>query len=101
MEPPLFIWEPNNLEVFISRQSLEDYVEVPDVNAGTAYDSDGRLLRLRVENDRIVVEDAEPVATHQSDLADALRQALRATNADFAVDAPLRDLVRLALQRFG
>ena len=101
MEPPLFIWEPNDLLVFGSRSSLEDYVEVPDVDVGTAYDSEGRLLRLRVDNERIVVEDAEELAAHQAELTDALRQALRAIGTEPPPNALLRDLVRLTLVALG
>jgi hypothetical protein len=101
MEPPLFIWEPNDLLVFGSRSALEAYVEVPDVDVGTAYDAAGRLLRIGVENDRVVVEDAEVVATHQSALADALRRALRAAGTEPPLDGSLPELARLACSTLG
>jgi hypothetical protein len=100
MEPPLFVWEPNDLIVFDSASALQAYVEVPDADVGVAYDAVGRLLRLRVENDRVVVAAAEAVATHQADLSEALTEALQAVGRAVPSDAELSDLVRLAHATF-
>jgi hypothetical protein len=102
MNPPLFIWEPNDLMAFDSARALEAFVEPPDVDAGRAFDATGRLLSVTAEGGRTVVRDAEPVASHQEELHTALVTALDGLDGGENVrEASLEELVAIAAARLA
>jgi len=85
LEPPIFIWDPNDLSAFESAEAAGKYLEAVDVETGVykaAYDAQGRLLKLlTVKNDRplmggkvVRVEAAEEEPTHGADLDEILRK---------------------------
>jgi hypothetical protein len=85
---------------FGSAEALEAYVEPPDVDAGRAFDSTGRLLSFAAEGRRTVVCDAEAVPSHQDELRIALVTALTEAEGEVVRSASLDELVALAAARF-
>jgi hypothetical protein len=100
MEPPLFVWEPNDLIAFESAAALEAYVEPADVDSGRAFDATGRLLSVTAEGTRTVVRDAEAEALHREELRTALVTALTESEGEQVRSATLEELVALAATRF-
>jgi hypothetical protein len=100
MEPPLFLWEPNDLLAFKSADALEAFVEPYDVDAGRAFDATGRLLSVTAVGNRTAVRAAEVVASHQDELRVALVTALAPTQGERVRSASLEELARLAADRY-
>ena len=113
LRPPIIVWEPRNIELFASIERACEYLEPPDVNAGTptAYDSEGRRLTLQVvevpvrafgralwhvRRVRVVDCQREPLDAHE--LRTILATALGVGPAD---TRPLAELVTAAQERFG
>jgi hypothetical protein len=100
MKPPIFLWEPNDLLVFNSAEAAEGWIEWQDVDEGTVYDSEGRLLQLflvedprneAIESSRfswfrirhppsVKIRKMEDEPTHQAELREAILQAFAAIN---------------------
>jgi len=66
MRPPIFVYEPNDLDVFESVEAAERYIEPIDVKNDefTFFDSEGRVLNASVVIDtkgieRTVIDDTE------------------------------------------
>jgi len=104
MKPPIFVYEPNDLDVFESVRLAERYLEPPDVLDGaySAYDSEGRLLKLGVSDDgmRVVIHPGEPVPEHAQELRAAIIVLLSAVGVSrqWLDSASLPDLVHKALE---
>jgi hypothetical protein len=90
MKAPIIIFG-DDLYVFKNAQAAEAYLESPDVSSGlyTAFDSEGRLLRLHagstsdpagplsiVDVGRVRITDSEPAPTHQEELRKRLYKYL-------------------------
>lgn len=101
MQPPLFVWEPNELLAFETVEALEGFIEPPDVDSGRAFDAEGRLLSVQAERGRTVVREAESQPSHQDELRAALITALADAEGDGVRSAPLDELVALGVARFA
>jgi hypothetical protein len=122
MKPPIFVYEPRDLDVFDSVEAAEQYLEPIDVqhNRFVAYDSESRLLALSVMTkptrpnifdillyrpsviEHVVIKEAESEPSHQ----DQLRQILAAylsifgENSDWLEGASLEELVDKSFERY-
>jgi len=107
MRAPIFVWQPNELLAFSSVEEAEGFVEPYDVNEGTTYDADGRLLVFELEGDghfwqrRVVLRARESQPTHDKDLRLAILQASEAAGAKAEPSASLEQLVEEAHARFS
>jgi len=100
MRPPIFVWEPNDLLVFDSVDRAEAFTEPPDIDVGTAYDAEGRLLVFETDGRRTFLREREPEPTHEQELRNAIAQASLAVGLELDRSAPLEELVAAALARF-
>jgi hypothetical protein len=106
MRPPIFYWEPNEMIVYDSVESATSSTEPYDVDEGTVYDADGRLLAFetdrpgRVWEKRVVLRECESEPTHEPELRVAIMQALRIAGIGFDPSAPLGQLTDAAYDRF-
>ncbi len=104
MKAPIFVYETNNLDVFESVSAAERYVEPPDVLSGvfSAYDSEGRLLKLAVSADgrRVVVQPGESIPQHVQELVTIITAFLAAVGvpSEWLGSASLPELVNKALE---
>ncbi len=46
MKPPIIVIEGDDIAIYQSIEEVEQHIEPPDISAGVAYDSEGRLLKL-------------------------------------------------------
>lgn len=83
MEPPIFVWEPNDLNSFASAEAAERYIEPYDVDELEVYDAVGRKLRFETRGDwgfmkepDVVLVEVEKTPTHQERLRRVLVTAL-------------------------
>ena len=106
MKPPIIISEQNDLEVYKTIENAILDLEAIDVinKAYVAYDSEGRLLRLYVNDPnlplwgkeiRILIEEAENIPTHMAELEELLARHLEYINIpkDWISKATLEELV--------
>lgn len=120
MKPPIFVWEPNDMMAFESVRAVEGWVEWQDVDEGTVFDSEGRLLELYLvqdprneanENRRFAwfrikhppavrVRSLEDEPGHKEELRSALLEAFSATGDAKAADARLEELSSAAAEKF-
>ena len=104
MEPPIFVWEPNDLSVFATVEAAQRYIEPYDTDVYEVYDADGRKLRFETrgtegfmkEPDVVLVE-AEETPRHQEQLRGVLVSAL---GKSISGSEPLEVLVSEAALRF-
>lgn len=119
MKPPIIIDENGDLGFFKSITDAERYMEPIDVRNQeyVAYDSEGRRLDLRVEEEvvtewlglkkttrgRVRIVQAEERATHTEELKNMLRVFLEKLGAppDSLHSATLQDLIAAGTQRMG
>ncbi len=94
------MWEPNELLVFDSVERAETWTEPPDVDAGVAYDAEGRLLGFQTDGHRTFLHEREPEPTHEQELRTAIVQASLAVGTKLDASAPTRQLVEEAVARF-
>ena len=78
IKAPIVVTEPGDADVFETVEAAERYVEHYDVGCLTAYDSEGRLLRLLPTTPRITIEAAEWTPNHVEQARDVLLQFLQA-----------------------
>ena len=76
--PPVILSESGDVDVFDSVGDAERYLEPIDVQVGrfVAFDSEGRLLKLRPTIPRVTIDSAEETPTHVKQLSDLLRRFL-------------------------
>ena len=55
MKPPIFVFEHETLEIFESLPAAELYLEAPDVGDLVIFDSEGKLAKANVVEDRVPV----------------------------------------------
>jgi hypothetical protein len=78
IKSPIVVTEPGDADVFETVEAAESYVEHYDVGVLTAYDSEGRLLRLLPTTPRITIEAAEWTPNHIEEAREVLLQFLQA-----------------------
>jgi hypothetical protein len=111
MKTPIFIFEDDDYSCFKSIQDASKYLEGWQVvqNILTAYDSEGRLLKLSAkdEYDTVKISLAEEIPAHQEELKEKLIHSLeyfheigKLDNIDWLKDAALCDLVNEII-KFG
>lgn len=66
--PPVIVSDSGDVNVFETIDDAEKYLEPYDVGSLTAYDSEGRLLRLIATSPRITIEVEEWSPSHQEDV---------------------------------
>jgi hypothetical protein len=111
---PVLVYEPSNLRMFRSVSDAERYLEPADVRAGgfEAYDSEGRLLHLRISTmtrrilgvfrvslEHVRVEAAEEDPHHAERLREVLIEYLEdveAVEAGRVRDITLDELLGMA-----
>lgn len=96
MEPPIILFDGNDLMVFETPESAEGFVEAPDA-VGVTYDASGRVLRFETDGRVTTLTETDEL---RPDVlrADVLR--VSAINADaMTPDASLSDLVVAATRR--
>lgn len=78
VKAPIIVDENGDVNIFESIEDAERYLEPTDVenNEYTAYDSQGRLLRLIATHPRITIESAELEPSHISQLHTILQRFL-------------------------
>ncbi len=119
MKPPILLYADGSFDFFKSVEEAERYAEPIDVqnHEYVAYDSEGRRLELRVEEEtvslwlglektfreRVRIVQAEDTATHAEELKNLLRASLQTsgTPSDSLHSASLQDLITAGLQRMG
>ena len=98
MEPPIILFDDNDLMVFETPESAVLFVEPPDVDAGVTYDASGRVLRFETDGRTTTLTETEEL---RPDVlrADLLR--VFTINGDsVTADAQLSDLVAAASRRY-
>ena len=92
-KPPVFVIDGLDVGVFKSVEDAVLQLEPIDVNRGeySAYDAEGRLLRLAVDGAKITAHLAETEPSHVDELSAALRGFLKAMGI-MTVDDPECDL---------
>lgn len=118
MKPPIIIDENGALTFFKSLTDAERYLEPIDVRNQEyiAYDSEGRRLELRVEEEevgagllgfgktrreRVRIAQAEEVPAHAEELKKTLRASLQKLGVSLESLHSLYDLVTASTQRMG
>lgn len=119
MKPPILLYADGSFDFFKSVEEAERYAEPIDVqnHEYVAYDSEGRRLELRVEEEvvvglfglgkinreRVRIVQAEDTATHAEELKNLLRVSLQSsgTPLDSLHAATLQDLIAAKIQRMG
>lgn len=120
MKPPIILYGEGYFDFFKSVEEAERYAEPIDVQNQeyvAAYDSEGRLLELRVEEEtvslwlglektfreRVRIVPAEDTATHAEELKSLLQDFLPKLGAppDSLHAATLQDLIAAGIQRMG
>lgn len=112
--PPIFIWEPGDLAILASVAGVSSHLEPLDVKDATytAYDSQGRRLRLGVDKvrrrvlgfsvfvERVVVHDVEESPEYRQELHEILVKFLgRLGEKTSTLDSlSLRELQDVALR---
>jgi hypothetical protein len=106
VKPPIFLWEPNDLMVFESAQTIERFVE--GETGGEIFDSEGRRLRFEVVGEQrrhpyvtLALREDEDEPTHQAVLREVLGQALKETDPEEVSGLALEALVEKAVAQFG
>jgi hypothetical protein len=93
MQPPLFLWEPNDLIAFDSVEEMEAFIEPPDVHVWAVRSTrPERLLDVTAEGRRVRVQAAEAHPTHQDELRGTLDKALRLSGHEVPESASLAEL---------
>jgi hypothetical protein len=99
---PVIVADRGDIDVFSSVDALRLYLETEDVMKGEfeVYDAEGRLLRVYVDSDEIVIEPSERDPTHSKQLTDALIRFLSTVgfSDDWLVKASLAELVKEAVR---
>ena len=115
---PVIVDDNGDLDFFASIEDAELYLEPWAVEEGfTAYDSEGRLLELRVERrespilfglwktvvDDVVIEAVEDQPNHAPQLRATLLTFLERTGISLenSDELPLRELVRRGIEHVG
>jgi hypothetical protein len=97
MKTPIIVDENGPVYIFETLKDAELYLEPIDVsnNRYVAYDSEGRLLRLRPTEPRVTIESAESIPTHSSELRAALIGYLGyfGVDKDWLAQASLKEMV--------
>ncbi len=100
IRPPIIVDESGDVIVFASVEHAERYLEPIDVeeNRCVAYDSEGRLLKLRPTEPRITIESAEAVPSHSREVRDILIEFLEylGHSREWLTQASLSELVEKA-----
>jgi hypothetical protein len=106
VQPPIFLWEPNDLIVFESAEIAEQFVE--GNTDGEIFDSEGRRLRFEAVGEDwrhpyvvLALHQEEDEPTRQAALRDVLSQALKEGKSEGLDGLLLEALVRRAVARFG
>jgi hypothetical protein len=86
--PPVFVIDGLDVGVFKSIEDAVLQLEPVDVNRGeySAYDGEGRSLRLAVDGSKVTAHLAEAKASHADELSVALREFLKAMGEKTADD---------------
>jgi hypothetical protein len=106
VRPPIVVSDGHDLLVFESVESATGWVEPYDVDEGTAFDADGRLVAFELDGPgrlwekTVVLREREAEPTHETELREAITAALLAVGAVPDPSAPLAQLVGTALRRF-
>lgn len=103
MKPPIIADNNGDVLVFRSLKDAEIYIEPVDVqnNEYTAYDSEGRLLRLKtIKHNRVALEPIESEPLHASQLRTLLQEHLVALGLplEWIDGASLAELVAKRLE---
>lgn len=117
MKSPIILYGDGSLDFFKSVADAERYAEPIDVRNQeyVAYDSEGRRLELRVEEEvvtgwlrlgkttkeRVRIAQAEEVPTHAEELKHILRASLQKLGISLESLHSLEDLVAASTQRMG
>lgn len=119
MRTPILLYGEGYFDFFKSVEEAERYAEPIDVqnHEYVAYDSEGRQLELRVEEEvvaglfglgetnrkRVRIVQAEDTATHAEELKNLLRASLQTSEIlpDSLRAATLQDLIAAGIQRMG
>lgn len=119
MRPPILLYADGSFDFFKSVEEAERYAEPIDVqnHEYVAYDSDGRRLELRVEEEtvtgwfglgktireRVRIIPAEDTATHADELKSLLQGFLPKLGGppDSLHSATLQDLIASGTQQMG
>jgi len=120
MKPPILLYADGSFDFFKSVEEAERYAEPIDVQSQeyvAAYDSEGRRLELRVEEEvvsglfglgkikreRVHIVPAEDTATHADELKSLLQDFLQkpGTPPNSLHSASLQDLITAGIQRMG
>lgn len=119
MRPPILLYAEGSFDFFKSVEEAERYAEPIDVqnHEYVAYDSEGRRLELRVEEEavslwlglektfreRVRIVPAEDTATHADELKSLLQDFLSKLGGppDSLHSATLQDLIAAGIQRMG
>jgi len=105
MKPPIVISEHGDVTVFASVEKAAQDLEAIDVRNGeyVAYDSEGKLLNLRVcvsqsnwiRREIIELEDAEELPAHQDELKKILSEFLIQIGCCPTEQTSLSDLIKM------
>jgi hypothetical protein len=119
LRPPILLYADGSFDFFKSVEEAEHYAEPIDVqnHEYVAYDSEGRRLELRVEEEvvaglfglgeikreRVRIVQAENTATHAEELKNLLSASLQTsgTPPDPLHPATLQELIAAGVQRMG
>lgn len=87
--PPVFIVDGNDLIVHSTFDEATHWLEPADISTNdySVYDSEGRLLHIEPDGDKVKILLAEEVPRHASELEDALRRYLRTTGSALGEDS--------------
>jgi hypothetical protein len=108
---PLIVAEDLDISLYNSIEALETHLEGIDVaeNRYKSFDAEGRLLELKVIGakkglftvivGRVQLADAEDIPRHREELAEYLRNHLKAVGQPVDEEIDLSQLVRICAKR--
>src|SRR5687767_9463761 len=114
LKAPIFVWEPNDLDVFSSVDDACRHVEKYDLPVLVGYDSEGRKFHFGLGNEsievfgrplwkreRVIVVESESVPASANELHAILLQVLSAIGHPADASAPLPALVEKTVRYIG
>jgi hypothetical protein len=97
---PILLSEGDDVIVFESVESAQRFIEPVDIDAYTAYDAAGRLLRITSEGNDVRIEPAETEPSHAHNLRKSLERTLSSVG-ESGGDADLATLIERARKAFA
>ncbi|MFM6268229.1 MAG: hypothetical protein ACKPGT_03580 [Microcystis sp.] len=97
---PIIVYDNGDLLIFESNRIAESYLEPIDIDVYTAYDCKGHLLKLMIQNNRVIIQLAEREPNHINELRQILIGFMLrlGVQSDWLSNASLQDLIIKSLE---